>query len=780
MVISAYLLLPLANTLLAIAPATARDAKYQFDIPAGPISGSLATLSQRTGISIGYAGNLPALRARAVHGRMTPAKALSRLLEGTGFFALQISPGAFRIQAMAKPLHPKASPVSSLASASPDPVANDIIITGQKRPQILSQVPMSITVVSLDSVTNRASLDSRDIALSIEGLALTNLGPGRNRQFIRGVADSPFIGASQSTVAVQVDNARVTFDAPDPDLRLIDVERVEVLKGPQGPLYGSGALGGIYHIVTRKPVLDTVSASTRLIGETIAHGGPGIGGEAVLNLPIITDKLGLRAAGYASHGGGWIDNIGRQDNANVSSTYGGRLALRWQPSAQWTIDVTGIVQNINVADSQYVTASGDTLGRVSRIAEPTDNDFRAASVTVTGQVGRFDLVSATSYVDHRIDFTLDASASAAKLGVTAPSTFHDDRAYSVLNQEVRVSPTGSSSRWLAGVSFLRATSRSDASLSEPTAAPMAVESLSRVVTEYAIFGEATLPLARRINATAGLRLFRTMEENEASERIGGTSGSVGKTVLSPSLAVSWAPQADTIVFLRYARSIRPGGLAPAGSTVARRFDADTLWTVDLGFRHVPSGGSLRYNVSVFHTRWNNIQSDYLLPNGLVSTRNAGRGHIVGAEASLDWTFLPTTRLSAGLTVQNGQLVRNEAGVPISDPDLPVTPHVTARIAMSQDFTLAGWQSSANAQLNFTGRAHLTFDPDIDRTMGRYATMATGLSFSKNAMTFGFRIENLFDAHGDSFAFGNQFSIRATNQYVPLRPRTLTVSVGRAF
>jgi iron complex outermembrane receptor protein len=126
------------------------------------------------------------------------------------------------------------------------------------------------------------------------------------------------------------------------------------------------------------------------------------------------------------------------------------------------------------------------------------------------------------------------------------------------------------------------------------------------------------------------------------------------------------------------------------------------------------------------------------------------------------------------------LVRNQAGISIDDLSLPVTPDMTARLALTRDFNIAGWQSSANVQANYIGRAHLTFDPDIDRTMGRYATVSTGLSFSKRAMTLGIGIDNLFDVRADSFAFGNPFSIRTTNQYVPLRPRSITFSVGRSF
>ncbi len=713
---------------------------------------------------------------------MRAEEALSRLLEGSGLVAIRTSPAVFRLQhhtiaPARRPVPPRGQPPA--APSPDDPVQPDITVTGQKRPMALGQVPMSIAVVTLGDATDRAGAGSRDLALAVDGLALTNLGPGRNRQFIRGVADSPFIGPSQSTVAVQLDNARVTFDAPDPDLRLIDVARVEVLKGPQGPLYGSGALGGIYHIVTRRPALDDTSARMRIFGESVAHGNVGFGGESVINLPIIDDSLAMRVVGYASRSGGWIDNIGRQNNANVTTVLGGRVALRWQPTEAWTIDLDGLLQNINVADSQYVNGSSNSLRRIAPVAEPVDNDFRSVSATLEGRVGALKLVSATSYVDHQVNFTYDANASANALGVVAPAVFRDDRAYTVLNQEVRLSPAISGS-WLAGISFLRATSHSDAQLHDAGNIPILVESLNRVVTEYALFGEKMVPVARRIDATIGLRLFRTIAENDTMERRGGSSTSVGKTALSPSLALSWAPRGNTIVFLRYARSLRPGGLASGGGSAARSYDSDELGTVDFGLRHQPTGARFTYNAGIFYTRWNDIQSDFLLADGLVSTRNAGRARIIGAEAGLSWAILPGTRLAAGVSVQDGRLTHNQTGLRIEDRRLPVTPDMTARFSLTQNFELGTWHSIVSGQANYIGRARLTFDPDIDRSMGRYATTSLAASFSKRWATLGVQLDNLFDFRGNSFAFGNPFSIRTTDQYVPLRPRTITLSVGRAF
>ncbi len=725
---------------------------------------------------------MPILQTRRLHGRMSPDEALRRLLDDSGWRAVRVGAAAYRIERDPNWRRPPASPSARppVKHAPPAPVAPraDIVVTGQKRPQLLQQVPMSLSVVAPDATnTGRVSLGSRDLALSVEGLALTNLGPGRNRQFIRGVADSPFNGPSQATVSIQLDETRITFDAPDPDIRLIDMQRIEILKGPQGPLYGSGALGGIYHLVTSKPDLAQPSGSIRFIGETIADGGPGAGGEVVINQPIVTDRLAIRAVGYRLSAGGWIDNVGRTGNANRTETLGGRMALRWQPAPDWTVDLSGIVQNVDSRDSQYVT-SVDTLSRTARIAEPTDNDFRSAAATVQGGLGDLVLLATSSYVKHIVNYTLDATAGAGAFGLTGPATFTDDRTYTIVNHEMRLSPRGAS-HWLIGASYLRARSHDDAVVTGDTASVTA-ETLDRRVTEYALFGEATVPLVDRVKATLGARLFRTVAEDESVEQSGGAKDRISKTLLSPSVAIAWNRSDRTMVYLRYARALRPGGLAPAAEFPSRRFDSDELGTFDLGIRRTATGRGVAFGFSLFHTLWSHIQSDYLLANGLVSTRNAGRGRIYGIEANAEWRPVPRVRLSAGATYVNAMLTRTEDGARLDDRRLPITPNATARASARYDHPFGPWLASITAQANFIGSARLSFDQNLDRNMGEYTTVSMGGLLSRDRLTLGLRIDNLFDTRGDTFAFGNPFSIMAARQYTPLKPRTVTLSIARAW
>jgi outer membrane receptor protein involved in Fe transport len=774
---AAFALLPLLAEGAQIPIASARTSNLTIEIAAGPLNASLARFAEITGLSVGLAGQMPIVRTRPVSGKMTPDEALRVMLANTGLRARRMG-GIFRIEPAPLPRHVIAPPVAP----PPPPVlgsAPDIVVTAQKRPQFLTTVPVSLSVVTLgDLVSGTNALSSRDMSEGTEGLAMTNLGPGRNRQFIRGVADSPFNGQSQSTVAIQLDDARVTFDAPDPDLKLIDVDRVEILKGPQGPLYGSGALGGIYHIVTNRPDLDQASLQTRLSLAAVQHGGVGTGIEAVGNVPVLPGKLALRGVGYRLIEAGWLGAPGRR-NSNAVGISGFRLSARWRPVDDWTVDAGVTVQNTDARDSQYVVESARTLSRNSLFPEPTDVDFAMGHATVEGAVGSLRLLSATSYVHHDYRYVLDASDAAAAFGLTAPVRFTDSRVYTLFNQEVRLSSEGAD-HWLVGASLLRATSSGRSLAHGAGDVSQVVERLDRHTTEMALFGEMTRRIWGDLAATVGARVSRSIAEDVASEKLGDRALSRTKIILSPSASLSLRLDDRGILYLRYARAMRPGGLAPAGETASGRFDADELDTLDLGIRRQSEDGRLALSGGAYAMRWTGIQSDYLLPDGLISTRNAGQGRIFGLEAAVDWRLGAGVSVSAGAALQDARLTRTQNGVELDDTRLPVTPGMTARLSVAKTVAIRGWRGRVVAEGNYIGSARLSFDSDLDREMGEYAQFGLHAEMSRGAWGLNARIDNLTDVKGDSFAFGNPFSIREGPQYTPVRPRTLILSVARAW
>jgi outer membrane receptor protein involved in Fe transport len=183
---------------------------------------------------------------------------------------------------------------------------------------------------------------------------------------------------------------------------------------------------------------------------------------------------------------------------------------------------------------------------------------------------------------------------------------------------------------------------------------------------------------------------------------------------------------------------------------------------------------------LFYTDWNHIQSDFLLSNGLISTQNAGHGRILGLEASLEWRLTHDLQVTAGGTAINASLISTENGLKLDDLRLPVVPDFTARLAISYGVDLGAWRANLSAQANYVGVARLSFDPDLDRKMGDYAPVSASASLTRGRLGVSARIDNVFDITGDSFAFGNQFSILHSQQYTPLRPRTFTLALSRSW
>jgi outer membrane receptor protein involved in Fe transport len=775
---------------VAVQPAEAAERRISVDIPAGPLARGLEALAGQAGISVGRAGRLPDVAAPALRGRMTVAAALERLLAGTGLKAVPIAPGAYRLVPAPAPRSPRPAPRpprpgSPPAQAdSPALPQREIVVTGLRRSQGLFTAPASIAVVPVEGLPLPPVLaGAAAIAGRVNGLTLTNLGAGRNRQFIRGVADSAFDGYSQSTVAIVVDGARVTYDAPDPDLRLVDVARVEVLKGPQGPLYGSGALGGVYHIVTNRPDPSVASASVEAHGVALASDRAGGGGSLVLNLPLVEGRLGLRASAYGAVEPGWIDETGGRRGLNVGRVSGGRAALRWLPAPGWTLDLATAAQFITVDDSQYVPRPGRGYQRPPQAREPHDNDFRMAAAQLSGAVGSLRLDASASLVRHEVASTLDAGAAAAAFGEAAPLRFRDDRRYRVSDEEVRLSgKTSGGIGWIVGASYLAARTSIDGLLETAAAGERRVVSLSRQASEAALYGQAAVPLGREWGAELGLRLFRSTSRDELEESDGNAAAArlaEAKTGISPSLSLAWSPDPNHFLFARIARAERGPGLGAQVNGAPVRFGSDRLTSYEVGgrarMRRIQLDGAL------FHAAWRDMQSDYLLPEGLIATHNAGDAEIWGAELSGTFHLAPGWTVESGAVVQRARLVRAADGAELPDDRrLPVVPMVAARLGLARSVRLGPWTGSAGANLRFNGAQRLSFDPGLDRRSPAYALVDASIRLGGGGWTFAADLTNLLGSRTDSFGFGNPFSIRAGRQSTPLPPRGVTLSLKRTF
>jgi outer membrane receptor protein involved in Fe transport len=730
---------------------------------------AIAELSREAGASIGTEGALPNLRTPALHGRLTVEAALGLLLRGSGFIARRVGPNAWRIERAAETPTEQA-PDSAAVVTPPEP---EIIVRATKRDLTLQNAPVAATVVVLRSSEQADPANgSRSLAERTEGLALAGQADGHNRLFLRGVADSAFGGKSQATVAVVLDDARLTYVAPDPDIRLVDVARVELLKGPQGSLYGTGALGGIYRIVTNEADPGGFSVAGSVGAEAVAGGELGASGSLILNVPLVRDVAALRLVGYAEKTPGWLDTGTRKDS-NGTEVAGVRGKLGVDAGGGWHVDATGLGQWLHGRDSNYAYRA-EASARPAQLPEPNSNDLLHGSLRIARE-GATQIVFSSGYTLHDVDERYDATQGAGSFGVPDPQTLDDDSHFRLWDTELRATGRWGHLGWLAGVSHVVSWQHGSRVLNGAAGTKDAVEMLARQATESGLFGETTLPLTDSLDATLGGRLFRAASREDRSTTIEkGTRETVRRGV-TPSASLAWHPRHGRLLYLRYGSAVRPGGTTIGEGGTVQTLDEDELRTVEGGWREAI--GRFDVDLGLYRSWWRDIQSDVLLSNGLVETANVGNGAITGAELTVKARLGSGGHLDGGAMVQSALLTRERSGQELHDRRLPVVPSWTLRGSLDRSFSVGGWKATASASARYVGPARLSFDPALDRPMGDYLETAAFLEAQRGHFVLRLEGRNLVNSKGDTFAYGNPFRIFTQRQFVRQVPSSARLSVS---
>ncbi len=748
-----------------------------FSVPSGPLRSAIVTLGDQAGVTIGLTDHaLGSIPVRGVHGTMSVAQALSQLLAGTPARFVQIDDQTFQIVVGTAPAHAiRAAVRPTLLEAEPA-----IVVTGSKRSSSIDDYAGSVTLVDSGAFRpGRLVRGSDALVEQLPILSSTHLGPGRNKLFIRGVADSSFNGPSQATVGQYLGEVRLNYSAPDPDLALYDIGSVEVLEGPQGTLYGAGSLGGVVRLVPTPPDLSHGMVSIAAGGSLTSRGAPGFDGDAILDVPLIDDRLALRAVGYGSIDGGYIDDRTRGlSDINRTTTRGGRATLRFQPAPAWTFDLGGVIQNINSRDGQYAERGLPSLSRESVIAQPFDNDYSLVSFVVRHTAGATTFVSATSVVFHDVGSTYDASTSSAQ-----PMRYHEDNSILLLTNETRMSHhAGNGGGWVVGAELLRSADRLTRTLG-PVGAEGSISGTSNTVEQASLYGEATLRLASRWFVTGGARLGLTRLVGDVIDRGPGPADDDQRRhdrSLLPSAGIVWKAAPRLSFYGRYQEGYRPGGISVQASGT-QRFEADSLATWELGARYGSATDRFGATLAGSYAHWEDIQADLVDAAGLPFTANIGSGRILGLEIQAHWKPIAHLILE-GSTFLNDSTLSKPAPTFIGEKDasLPNIADVTARVGARYEFEIAGRRIETSASVRYVGHSRLGAGTQIDLRQGRYTDVTLGLTAPVGRTTVSLDATNLLDARRNIFALGNPFGVAGGQQVTPLRPRTIRLGAAYSF
>ena len=780
-----------------------------LNVPVQSRQDALLLLARQAGLSLGFAPGARCDGQAGVVGRMTVDAALAQLLANSACDAARPDPRTVVIRprparGLLAKLRLAPRPPAALAKPPPGELS-ELVVTAEKRETLLTASASSLTALSGEDLARQHVANVGELSLAAAGVIVTNLGPGRDKILLRGLSDGPLTGHTQSTVATYLGELRLAYNAPDPDLPLLDVARVEVLRGPQGSLYGGGSIGGVLHVVPNAPDPTDTSASVEIGAGATQGGSASRSIRAVANAPLFSDRAAVRLVAWSEVSGGFLDDAARGlHNVDRTRRLGLRLSALTLPSDDLRLEGAVILQTIGTRDAHYTQPALGARVRATPVAEPHDNDFLAVSVSAHWTPVWGDLTASLGALDHNVTTTYDASQAPLSLIDVAPGQasaqpidFHDENRIRAVMGETRLTSIGSGRlQWLVGAFSSAGEQRLNTDLNAPGGAGYREERRDRLF-ESALFGEASYDLTANLTVSAGGRAFNTLLKTRSEvslaaplRRFEGRARDIG---FSRKLRIVYRISPRFSLYGLAAEGYRTDGFntgGPPGQLFAdlpdtfqplRRYGGDELWNYEAGARWRAQNGQAAVRLAGFFADWQDIQTNLVLPSGLPFTANLGDGRSRGVELEASYAAGPL-RLSANGVLEESELTRPDLSLGVVETNtLPGVPAVSFAVSASYATALSrDWSLDFDASYAFVGRSRLALDATTSARMGGYGGLRLGAAAHTRTLGIALRVDNALDSRGDTLAFGNPFSFRNSAQSTPQRPRTISVNLSRKF
>jgi iron complex outermembrane recepter protein len=815
------------------------QAATSFALPAQPLADSLRAVGTQTNTNVLFDPDLvTALTAPALDAELTRDEALARLLTGTGLTYELLSERTAVVAPMRAPRAPtytktsmaaaadlrfaQADPPasSSNAAATSQPPADkeditEVLVTAQKREERLIDTPQSVSVLTSDSLAKLGATQFRDFADTVPGLTFITAGAGVTQISLRGVTVGNDVA---STVGIYVDEVPYTSSGSYAssqtlsfDAALFDVDRIEVLRGPQGTLYGASSMGGLLKYVTKRPDTQNFGVDAQAGLSSTRHGGVSYNAAGVLNAPIVTGKLAARFSGFESHDGGYIDNLalGRED-VNRSDIYGGRADFLFTPTDALSVRLTGFLQDIDrdgSAASDF-SAQGvpifDSLSHRRQVADTFEQSVRLVSNTIDYDLQWAGLTSVTSYQTNESAVTRDLSVSFVPNFARCPGLCRSYSAVGVeqapdtkkFTQEVRLASSdaqrnGNSLEWLFGGFYTHEETESHGQFmvfdlaGQPAPNDLFDRVQSSAYEERAVFGDLTYYLTSKFDISGGIRYARNNQRFEVAATgllIRSQPLRRAEDDVSTYLANARYHFTDRSTgYVRYATGYRPGGpnyvnVDPTtGLNIGPpTFEADRLKSYEVGIKAETEGRQYGADLAVYYIDWSNPQIN-VVRGGLGVYFNApGGASVRGAELALNARPLRELTISGAFAYQDSHVLD-------ADPDLgaregermPNVPRFTGNLNADYDLPFSNLQPTIGATVRYVSDRTGSFGVAAYQ-LPEYTTadLRTGLAFGSVNMQL--YVRNLFDERA-------QLGVAAgVGGVAILQPRTYGISATTSF
>ena len=729
------------------------------------------------------------------------------------------------------------------ADTPDDSSLQEIIVTATKHETKLLETPISMTVIGGEELKDINADAFADYSRLVPGLTAIDSGPGQKRYALRGLqsAGEPEVALYYDEIPISgLPGASLDTGDDQPDVKLYDVDRIEVLRGPQGTLYGNGSMGGAIRIISKRPDLRSFAAQAEAEDAITDGGAPSWGVNGMLNVPVVSDRFAVRLTAYDRHNGGWLDQPYRSnialpqhpgDDLNWEHTWGSRLSVAWQATDEWTLTGIAYYQHLqtDISFETYPSFAlpGNPYVTEAFVRKPWNDELAMSNLISSYDFGWSSFVATLAYQNRVVDQSLDTTRYLLSLfGCTeftwnvgcsgpplVPAVSYAHEGVMAWSAETRlVSQRPGPFEWTLGAFWQRASTYRDGQVAvanpagyidiDPATGIAANRLFARSnydeFNQYAFFGEGTYDLYQGLKATVGLRWFHSYRSDQQiiDQQFfpGQPTGSepfqeFSESALFKKFQLSYNLSRHALVYVEAAQGFRAGGPNyPGGFTeTAPPYRSDSVWDYELGWKATFAEDRIFWSGAVFRIDWSDVQQ--LVPTELFSyIVNAGSARSDGFETELDAHLSRHLNLVAGVSYADARLVGPQPQS--ADPTMQLSP----------GDKLGGvpeWTSNCSAiykvplehSLSFTGRldfTHQSSRPTVTATQSPayFIIGASNLTSihvllqRQSSWTVGLHVENLFN--GFEPISGKALDANLVNTITAAPPRTIRLTLTTGF
>lgn len=848
----------------------ALDRRIAVDLSEQTLSAAIIELTKLAGVQLVMPGGpLHEETTPGLHGEMTLREALTRLLKGSGATFRETSPGTIAIDVPGRrsssgedagadlaslggsivPTDTPSIAVPELASTGaqtgePQEEADgvqrleEIVVTSTKRAQSVRDIPQSIVGLSGEDMERANIKGIEDIARIVPGVNVTEPGDSAPRVTIRGIAGQSSTNATTGILYGDIAFTDTYLPRVVPDPLPFDLQSVEVLKGPQGTLFGASALNGAIRYVPEPAKLGLWETKYMLEYTSISQGdsAPVLG--AVVNMPVERLNSALRLTAYSRESPGYIDNTQVGADVNSVKQTGARGSLVMQPSERLNGTLTYAWQDtqrrdVPIADNR----DGDLITDNRPRNSPADFEYHFAEFKLSWDFDWAQLVSDSGFVRKSAESFFDATSRLSGSAHTVLRGSQEDHASSdSWSQELRlVSPDdGGDWRWVAGVAGFRQDIdyylRQPIGLNSPATAGQLLGLLGSLVgnvpglddfvdekgeallvvlgtqaqiQEMSLFGEVTRRFAEDWELTLGGRLYKTTSQgtvHQASvlflvqdlDPVHDFGGTLHEQGFNPKASLMWHASRDLIAYASASKGFRVGGVQPgfslSGPAAPEFFKSDSLWSYELGLRTQWLDRQLRADVTGFHTVWKNPQTFQNASLTAAYIDNAGGVENYGVEttlqAALPWGLQFNTS-AAWTDTYTTMPFQSQGGEVPSGSQWPFAPHWQTASSLTWALPLGTWLVAPGVSYSTISDAPNNLDPSTANKVFGYQQLDFALAVRDTSVEwmpeFSLALNNALDERGVSnYYIGALVPTVKAVDTTYIRPRTLTLRIAGRF